>query len=81
MWRFFRVIPQAVYCRGSQCFLSVSALCGLLCPPRGAGLCLAILYMCLPALDCRVRLFVSQLWTAVSAMWGRSSAALLAGSL
>ena len=30
--------PQTIYCCGSQCFLSVSALTGMLCPPRWACL-------------------------------------------
>ena len=47
--RFFH---QTVYCWGSQCFLSVSALTGMLRPPRWA-----CLRSCLPSgLGCYVRL-------------------------
>ena len=51
-----RFFPQTVYCWGSQCFLSVSALTGMLCLPRWA--CLG---SCLPphlpsGLGCCVRL-------------------------
>ena len=50
------IIPQTVYGWGSQCFLSVSALTGMLCPPRWA--CLrSCLPPCLPSgLGCCVRL-------------------------
>ena len=51
-----RFFPQTVYCWGSQCFLSVSALTGMLCPLRWA--CLrSCLPPCLPSgLGCCVRL-------------------------
>ena len=51
-----RFFLQTVYCWGSQCFLSVSALTGMLCPLRWA--CLrACLRPCLPSgLGCCVRL-------------------------
>ena len=51
-----RFFPQTVYCSGSQCFLSVSALTGMLCPPRWA--CRrSCLPPCLPSgLGCCVRL-------------------------
>ena len=53
------VFPQTVYFWGSQCFLSVFALSGMLCPPP--GLCFSCLRSCLrsclPAgLGCCVRL-------------------------
>ena len=46
------VFAQTVYCWGFQCFLSVSALTGLLCPPRWACIsaCLrSCLSACLPS--------------------------------
>ena len=41
--------PKTVFCWGPQCFLSVSALSGLLCPPP--GLCFSCLRSRLPALS------------------------------
>ena len=76
-----RFFPQTVYCWGSQCFLSVSALTGMLCLPRWA--CLG---SCLPphlpsGLGCCVRLaglvfvlspVLSPVLSAILARWAVS---------
>ena len=58
----FFVFPQTVYCWGSQCFLSVSALSGMLCPHRWA---------CLSPVSGLV-FHLQLVWDAVSASLGVS---------
>ena len=78
-WVAMRFFPQTVYCCGSQCFLSVSALTGMLCPPRWA--CLrSCLPPCLPSgLGCCVRL--AGLVFLLSAGLSPVLSAILAGML